>query len=471
MLRCSAFFAASQHERGFALIRHTRVMKIRFCCVAQFALLVHPLRVLYRLHDLHRLWMDPVAAYSGATAQLLLDSKSSLASTLPARWVAANHALLHRLTRRYDKPAFALGEVEAHGERVLVREKVVVKEAFCQLVHFERASTSERVLGRLATDPKVLVCAPLSGHHATLVRDTLKSLLHDHDVYVTDWLDAREVPLSEDTFGLDDYVHTVQRYVRHLGAAALHVVAVCQPTVPVLAAVALLAQDGEATPRTLTLMGGPVDARRSPTKVNELATTRSYAWFERNMIHRVGRGHAGVGRRVYPGFLQLTAFVSMNPERHLESHWNYWRDVLRGARGAEGRAHHEQFYDEYNAVLDMDAPYYLETVKRVFQDFDLARGRFEVAGHRVEPRAIERTALFTIEGEHDDVAGRGQTEAAHGLCTGIKGGGFPSAWRRHLLVPGCGHYGVFSGHRWRESTYPLLRDFIREAGAAQKLAA
>ncbi|MFO0711975.1 MAG: polyhydroxyalkanoate depolymerase [Sandaracinus sp.] len=412
--------------------------------------------MLYLLHDLQRAWMDPVAAYSGVTAQLLRDPRNPLSSALPLRWAAANHALLHRLTRRYDKPAFALGEVDAHGERVLVREKVLVKEPFCQLVHFERTSTSHAVLDRLATDPKVLVCAPLSGHHATLVRDTIRSLLHDHDVYVTDWLDARDVPLSADTFSLDDYVHTVQRYVRHLDARELHVVAVCQPTVPVLAAVSLMAQDGEHTPRTMTLMGGPIDARRSPTKVNELSTSRSFAWFEENMIHRVGRGHAGVGRRVYPGFLQLTSFLSMNPERHLEAHWKYWRDTLRGTRGEEGRQTHERFYDEYNAVLDMDAPYYLETVRRVFQTFDLARGVFEVAGHRVAPSAIRDTALFTIEGEHDDVAGRGQTEAAHELCTGLA-----SEQRMHLLAEGCGHYGIFSGHRWRESIYPQLRDFIR----------
>jgi poly(3-hydroxybutyrate) depolymerase len=412
--------------------------------------------VLYLLHDLQRAWMDPVSAYTGATAQLLRDPRNPLSSALPVRWAAANHALLHRITKRYDKPAFALGEVDAHGDRVLVRENVLVKEPFCQLVHFERTSTSHEVLDRLATDPKVLVCAPLSGHHATLVRDTIRSLLHDHDVYVTDWLDAREVPLSADTFSLDDYVHTVQRYVRHLGARGLHLVAVCQPTVPVLAAISLMAQDGEATPATLTLMGGPVDARRSPTEVNRLATTRSYEWFEKNMIHRVGAGHAGVGRRVYPGFLQLTSFLAMNPERHLEAHWTYWRDTLRGRAGEEGQRTHERFYDEYNAVLDMDAPYYLETVRRVFQEYALARGTFEVAGHRVEPRAITDTALFTIEGEHDDVAGRGQTEAAQELCAGLA-----DSRRRHLVAPGCGHYGVFSGHRWRESTYPELRDFIR----------
>ena len=418
--------------------------------------------MLYLLHDLHRTWMDPLAAYSGATARLLNDPRTPLARTWPARWAAANHALVHRLTRRYDKPAFALSDVAAHGVRVAVREQVLVQEPFCRLVRFERASSSPDIAARLARDPKVLVCAPLSGHHATLVRDTIESLLHDHDVYVTDWLDARDVPLSEDTFGLDDYVHSVQRYLRHLGAGELHVVAVCQPTVPVLAAVALMAEDGEVTPRSLTLMGGPVDARRSPTKVNELATTRSYAWFERNMIYRVGPGHRGAGRRVYPGFLQLTSFVAMNPERHLESHWSYWRDVLRGSRGHDAVQTHERFYDEYNAVLDMDAPYYLETVRRVFQEFALARGTFEVAGHHVEPGAITTTALFTIEGENDDVAGLGQTEAAHDLCTGI-----PATHRRHLVAKGCGHYGIFSGRRWRESIYPELRDFIRGADEGQ----
>jgi poly(3-hydroxybutyrate) depolymerase len=298
----------------------------------------------------------------------------------------------------------------------------------------------------------VLVCAPLSGHHPTLLRDTVATLLGDHDVYVTGWLDAREVPTAAGEFHLADYVHYIQDFIRLLGERGpIHVVSVCQPTVPVLAAVALLASAGEATPQTLTLMGGPIDARVNPTVVNKLATERPLAWFRSNMIHRVPGGYPGAGREVYPGFLQLTAFVMMNPQRHTEAYRSYWVDQLRG----NPTAPHEKFYDEYNAVLDMDAAYYLETVATVFQDFSLPRGTWVVDGAAVRPADITTTALFTIEGETDDISGLGQTEAAHGLCTGI-----PAARHRHHVAPQCGHYGLFSGNRWRTAIYPELRGFI-----------
>jgi len=290
----------------------------------------------------------------------------------------------------------------------------------------------------------------------------VRALLQDHDVYVTDWSDAREVPLAAGSFGLASYVRTVQRCIRALGARALHLVAVCQPVAPALAAVALMAQAGEPTPRSLTLMGGPVDARRSPTAVNRLATGRPIEWFERHMIHVVPDRYPGRGRRVYPGFLQLGAFMAMNRRRHLGAHGRYWLDHLRGPGGAAGRAAHERFYDDYNAVLDMDAAYYLDTVRLVFQDFALARGTWLVDGERVRPGAITDSALLTIEGELDDISGPGQTEAAHALCSGV-----PAARRAHHTAPGCGHYGIFSGRRWREGVYPRLRAFIRaHAGEA-----
>ncbi|HRG95478.1 MAG TPA: polyhydroxyalkanoate depolymerase [Polyangiaceae bacterium] len=417
--------------------------------------------MLYRLHELQRACLDPVARVSGATARLLTHEKSPLAHVPGARVVGAGHALLHRLTRRYEKPAFGLARATAAGGEVRITEEVVHAEPFCRLVRFVRepldASHAAHAAhaARLRAQPKVLLCAPLSGHHATLLRDTVRSLLADHDVYVTDWVCAREVPVAQGAFGLDDYVHTVQRLVRLLGAPALHVVAVCQPTVPVLAAIALLAQAGEPTPRTLTLMGGPVDARRSPTEVNRLATERSLAWFERTLIKTVPGRYPGRGRRVYPGFLQLSAFVAMNPSRHIDAHVEYWLGHLTGSDGEAKRASHERFYDDYNAVLDMDAPYYLETVRLVFQEFALARGTWEVGGERVRPAAIRDTALLTIEGADDDIAGLGQTQAAHALCTGV-----PAEHRRHHVAAGCGHYGVFSGRRWRESIYPIVRDFV-----------
>ena len=376
--------------------------------------------MLYPLHQLQRFTFDVMASFTEALRHA------------PVPLVRAQAALLHRITKVYPKPAFGL-----------VAEEVVITRPFCRLIHFKQVRTGL---------PRVLVVAPLSGHHATLVRDTVAALLADHDVFITEWTDAREVSLDQGSFSLDDYVTELRAFIRHLEPQRLHVVAVCQPTVPTLAAIALSAAAGEATPRSLTLMGGPVDARRSPTVVDKLATDHPIAWFEANMIHRVPEGYAGRGRRVYPGFLQLAAFVMMNPDKHARAYWTYWLDQLRG--NTAGVELHEKFYDEYNAVLDMDAQYYLDTVRLVFQEFALARGTWRVAGELVEPAKITATPLFTIEGELDDISGLGQTEAAHELCTHVPA-------RRHLVAEGCGHYGLFSGSRWRDSIYPDVRDFIR----------
>ena len=412
--------------------------------------------MLYSFYDLQRSLLGPLAELAGVTA-VAMDGH-----VLPgAQVLRASCALLHRLGKAYERPAFGVTTVTAHGRSVTVTEETLVARPFCRLVRFARASDDPATASALARDPRVLVCAPLSGHHPTLLRDTVSTLLADHDVYVTDWIDAREVPVAAGPFHLDDYVLLMQELIRHLGARDLHVMAVCQPTVPVLAAVALMAAAGEVTPRTLTLMGGPVDARRSPTSVNQLATEQPLAWFEANMIHRVPAPHPGAGRAVYPGFLQLTAFVMMNPIRHLTAYRSYWFDRLRGADGDAAAQVHERFYDEYNAVLDMDAAYYLDVVRTVFQEHALARGTWDVAGQRVRPEAITTTALFTIEGAHDDISGLGQTEAAHALCPGI-----PATRKRHLVAEDCGHYGLFSGHRWREVIYPELRAFVR-AHAAQ----
>jgi len=299
----------------------------------------------------------------------------------------------------------------------------------------------------------VLVVAPLSGHHSTLLRDTVKSLLHDHKVFITDWTDARMVPAEMGPFHLDDYVEYVQAFLRHCGEH-VHVISVCQPTVPVLAAVSLMASRGERTPITMTMMGGPIDARKSPTSVNNLATTKSHSWFETTVIYRVPANYPGAGRRVYPGFLQHTGFVAMNPDRHLNSHYDYFLDLIRGDDSSADS--HRQFYDEYNAVLDMPAEYYLDTIKTVFQDFALVNGTWVVKGEPVRPQDIEHTALLTIEGELDDISGAGQTRAAHGLCSGI-----PAGRAFHYDAEGAGHYGIFSGRRWRDAVYPEVRSFIK----------
>jgi poly(3-hydroxybutyrate) depolymerase len=406
--------------------------------------------MLYSLYELQRNLVAPLGDLAGATVDLLTGQ-----DWLPARLLRANCALLHRSTKSYGRPAFGLATVIAHGREVAVVEETVVTRPFCRLRRFARRSDDPATAAALAGDPRVLVCAPLSGHHPTLLRDLVATLLQDHEVFLTDWRDAREVEVAAGPFHLDDYVAWIQAFVRELGAENLHVVAVCQPTVPVLAAIALMAAGGEPTPRTLTLMGGPIDARISPTVVNRLATEHPLAWFESTMIHRVPAGYPGCGRAVYPGFLQLAAFVLMNPQRHADAYRAYWFDQVSGATEA-GRVH-ERFYDEYNAVLDMDAAYYLDTVRLVFQEFALARGIWDIAGERVRPAAITTTALFTIEGADDDISGLGQTAAAHALCTGI-----PEARKRHLVVDGCGHYGLFAGRRWRESIYPALRASIRE---------
>lgn len=379
--------------------------------------MLHAPSMLYPIHELSRWSLDAMSSWM------------SILRNAPVPFVRAQAALLHRITKPYPKPVFGLGA------------EVVVERPFCRLLRFAAPQHASRVL----------VIAPLSGHHATLVRDTIATLLADHEVYVTDWIDAREVPLARGTFSLDDYVTELRGFIRHLGDP-IHVVAVCQPTVPALAAVSLMAAAGETTPRSLVLMGGPVDARIHPTVVDKLATDHPIAWFERQMIHRVPAPHPGAGRLVYPGFLQLAAFVMMNPDKHARAYGQYWLDRLRGDTAAAHQ--HEKFYDEYNAVLDMDARYYLDTVRIVFQEFALARGTWRVAGDLVDPARITTTPIFTIEGEHDDISAVGQTAAALALCANAPA-------RRNLVAAGCGHYGLFSGSRWRDSIYPEVRDFIR----------
>jgi len=306
-----------------------------------------------------------------------------------------------------------------------------------------------------------LIVAPLSGHHSTLLRDTVRTLLQDHKVYITDWIDARLVPTEDGDFGLDDYVHYIQDFIRTIGAKDLHVISVCQPTVPTLGAISLMASAGEATPASMIMMGGPIDARKSPTAVNNLADQKSYEWFESHVIYKVPPTYPGAGRKVYPGFLQHTGFIAMNPQNHLQSHWDYFQNLVRGdEQDAES---HIRFYDEYNAVLDMDAKFYLDTIKTVFQDYALPNGKWEVAGELVKPQDIKQTALLTVEGELDDISGSGQTRSAHGLCVGI-----PKTNKDHYEVAGAGHYGIFSGRRWREKVYPKIKSFIREHQPAQR---
>jgi poly(3-hydroxybutyrate) depolymerase len=356
-----------------------------------------------------------------------------------------------RLTGRYERPPFAIPQVQVDGKASDISESVLLDKPFCQLRHFSKSVKRKG-------EPHVLVFAPLSGHFATLLRDTVRTMLPDHDVTITDWKDAREVSLAEGPFHFDDYVEYVEEFIRFMQKRAggkLHIISVCQPTVPVLAAVALMAGRGEKLPTSMTMMGGPIDTRKNPTSVNDFATRRPLWWFEQNVIQRVPVKYPGATRRVYPGFLQLTGFVAMNPERHLESHQEYYKHLVAG--DGESAEAHRRFYDEYNAVMDLPAEYYLDTIVRVFQEQSLARGTLVVAGEAVRPETIRNTALFTIEGELDDISGSGQTAAAHTLCSNL-----PKAKAKHLTAPAVGHYGIFSGRKYRETIYPQIRDFIKK---------
>jgi poly(3-hydroxybutyrate) depolymerase len=409
--------------------------------------------MLYHLYETQRALMAPFSEFASASAKLY-DHPLSPFAHLPMsqRW-SAGFDLLHRLAKEYEKPQFGITSVKVGaGVEVAVQEQVAIAKPFCRLLRFKRFTDDPAALSLMKAQPTVLVVAPLSGHHSTLLRDTVTSLLQDHKVYVTDWTDARMVPTEVGPFHLDDYVNYVREFMQHIGPS-VHVISVCQPTVPVLAAVSLQASSGGMLPQTMTMMGGPIDARRSPTAVNNLAMNKSHSWFENNVIYRVPQNYPGAGRRVYPGFLQHTGFVAMNPDRHLSSHYDYFLDLIRG--DDDSADSHRKFYDEYNAVLDMPAEYYLDTIKTVFQDFALMNGTWVVRGEPVRPQDITGTALLTIEGELDDISGAGQTKAAHDLCTGI-----PKARSLHYDVPGAGHYGIFSGRRWREMVYPRVKDFI-----------
>ncbi len=410
--------------------------------------------MLYEFHEWQRSFLGSMSYWAQASAKVLTEQNSLLSQLPGAQRIAAGCELMYRLGKDYEKPAFGITEVVREGAELAINEHVVDARAFCQLRHFRRYAIDAEVLRQLAEDPVVLVVAPLSGHHATLLRDTVRTLLPAHDVYITDWVDARMVPVGEGGFGLDDYIGYIEDFIRLLGAERLHVISVCQPTVPVLAAASLMAARGETTPLSLTLMGGPIDPRESPTDVNSLATTRPLSWFQDHVIHTVPGNYPGHGRAVYPGFLQHAGFVAMNPGRHVSSHWDFYQDLLRG--DLNDAAQHRRFYDEYNAVLDMPAEFYLDTIEIVFQEFLLARGLWTVRGEPVRPAAIRRSALLTIEGELDDISGLGQTAAAHALCSGI-----PKRRHQHEVIADAGHYGIFSGRRWRETVYPIVRDFIR----------
>lgn len=390
--------------------------------------------------------MAPVRAMAGFAARMSDAWRTDWPRNSMMMNLGASYELIARMGFSHARPPFGIDHVLVDGAEVAVRERIVDGTPFGSLLEFAKETDGVR--------PRVLLVAPLSGHFATLLRDTVRTMVADNDMYLTDWHNARDVPRRAGRFGFDEYIEHLIRFLEFVGPGA-HVVSVCQPCVAALAATAVMAQaDHPALPRTLTLMAGPIDARVNPTQVNELATSKPLEWFERNLIASVPWRYPGALRRVYPGFLQVAAFMSMNLDRHVNAHRKLFSDLARNDRTSALAT--AAFYDEYFAVLDLTAEFYLETVDRVFQKYDLARGTLEWQGRRVEPDAIRRTALFTVEGERDDICAVGQTVAAHDLCRNIG----PSK-RRHHLQAGVGHYGVFNGRRWETQIYPILHNFIR----------
>jgi poly(3-hydroxybutyrate) depolymerase len=365
-----------------------------------------------------------------------------------ARSLAAASEVFSRLKVTHARPPFNIPTVVSLGKEYAITEEKVMSTPFGTLLRFRKEGAPEQ--------PRVLLVAPMSGHFATLLRDTVRTLLQDHDVYITDWHNARDVPLRHGAFGLDDYTEHLIRFLDKMGPGS-HLMAICQPCVAALAATSLMAQDGHpAQPRSLTLMAGPVDCRVNPTSVNELATSKPMTWFEENMIHKVPWTQRGAGRKVYPGFVQLTAFVGMNRERHIKAFEDMYAFIAAGEH--DKAAHSKAFYEEYFAVADLPAEFYLETIGKVFQTYDLPRGVLSFRDTIVDPKAIRRTALFTVEGERDDICSVGQTVAAQDLCTAVR-----PYWRTHHVQTGVGHYGVFSGRRWQNEIYPRVRDVIHQA--------
>lgn len=371
------------------------------------------------------------------------------------RRIFANADLFANLTRRYGRPDWAIDSVEIEGQKVRVRPTVVWSSPWVKLTHFTRDMADLRRAGRRDLAPAVLIVAPLSGHYASLLRGTVQAFLQDHEVFITDWSNARDVPLMEGRFDFHDYVDHVRDMLRQLGPRP-HVVAVCQPGPAVLAAAAMMAEDGEeCRPATMTFMGSPIDARLSPTVTNKLAEERPFAWFKSNMIDTVPAPYPGMGRRVYPGFVQLYSFMSMNMDKHQDAHKQYLLDLMKGDGDAAEK--HLEFYDEYLSVLDLPEEFYLQTVDYVFQKYLLPRGELVHHGRPVQPGSISDIGLLTVEGENDDISGIGQTQAAHGLCTGLS-----DDYKEDYVQPHVGHYGVFNGRRFREEIYPRVRAFVRK---------
>lgn len=409
--------------------------------------------MLYHLYDIQHALLTPARIQAEIMTSALKNPFNPLSYTQMGRTLGASAELFERVTRRFGKPIFDLPETKIDGKTVKVEEEIIVEKPFCNLLHFKRSTKRK--------DPRVLIVAPLSGHYATLLRGTVEALLPHHDVYITEWIDARLVPMNKGKFDYDDYITYLREFMSLMGPDT-HIIGVCQPAVPVLVAVSLMAaEDDPNQPRTMTLMGGPIDTRVSKTAVTELAEERPLSWFENSVVTTVPFYYPGAFRRVYPGFLQLSGFMSMNLDRHVGSHLDFYKHLIQG--DGESAEKHRVFYNEYLAVMDITAEFYLQTVDVVFQRHLLPRGRMTwkdpYSGENipVKPNTIQKTALLSIEGELDDISARGQTTAAHDLCYNL-----PQNKQFNHLQPKTGHYGIFNGRKWRTQVMPRIRHFIRK---------
>lgn len=412
----------------------------------------------YQIYELSHAAMSPWRAAADAMRLAYSNPLNPISQTPAGRAMAAGMEVFERSTRRYAKPEFGIDEITIKSQPVSVHEKVVWHKPFCNLIRFERMLPP----GHKA-DPKILIVAPMSGHYATLLRGTVETLLPSADVYITDWIDARMVPVSDGSFDLDDYIDYIIEMIQALGPDT-HVMAVCQPSVPVLAAVAVMEKRGDASaPRSMTLMGGPIDTRINPTAVNAMAETKPIEWFQENVIMKVPWPQPGFLRDVYPGFLQLSGFMSMNLDKHVMAQKDFFQHLVEN--DGDSAEKHRDFYDEYLAVMDLTAEFYLQTVEAVFINHALPKGEFMHRGELVNPADIRSVALLTVEGENDDISGLGQTKAAHDLCVNL-----PDDMRLHYMQPAVGHYGVFNGSRFRAQIAPRILEFMRTHGHKRKAA-
>lgn len=411
--------------------------------------------MLYHAYELNHAAVAPLRHLADINKRLCQSPYNPLSYTWAGKNITAACDLFEAITRRYGKPEWGLTKTVINGVTVPVKERVIWSRPFGRLLHFERQTSARiKAQGDKGADPRVLLVAPLSGHYATLLRSTVEAFLPEHEVYVTDWSDAREVPQSKGRFDLNDYIDYFMAMLKVVGPDA-HVIGICQPGPPVLAAISLMAEDNSPyLPSTMAFMGSPIDTRLSPTTPNKIAMERSFEWFKENMIYTVPWPNKGVMRKVYPGFLQLGGFITMNSDRHVEAHREYFNHLVQGDCDSVKR--HEEFYDEYLAVLDLTEEFYLQTIKDIFQEHKIPEGKFMHRGRQVKPSSITSVALMTVEGEKDDISGIGQTQAAHSLCCNI-----PDKMQYDYVQPGVGHYGVFSGTRFRTEIQPRMKEFIR----------